>query len=637
MNALEIPSSYQPSALTDFAEIDRHFGRFIARFGGDDLVSLAARHLSRAVRLGHICLDLTVPPPDSEPGMPWPTIEEWQRELRFSSAIGYAGEGAQTAVKSRAKDLRDAKDENTEVPALAGFASLARDSFAEPGITPLVLDKAGRLYLRRYYDYEQMLAAAIRRRAVSSSRRATRQQDQEVAIQAALGQPLTVISGGPGTGKTTTVVSILARLLAHEPTARIALAAPTGKAAARLEQTVRDGFAKLPELATVQCSRILRASTLHRLLGVRPNKPTFRHNAANPLAVDVLVVDEASMVPLPLMTKLFDALPEKARVILLGDRDQLASVEPGSVLADIADAAQSPDQETGEGTGSSLLGGMLVMLRKNFRFGNDSAIFRLCEAVRMGDSQAALEIALNPNLPDLGSAPLPTAADMITHLRNPVMEGYAATLRETDPAKALASFSQFRILCAVRRGPYGVEQINRQIEVILREAKLIHGASRLHAGMPVLITQNDYELNLFNGDIGILLPDPNEPQNPTGEERPLWAWFPAEAATPGAVNESHPSLRRVAPARLPEHEPAYAMTVHKSQGSEFERVLLVLPDRDVPILTRELIYTGVTRARQRVDLWFSEAVFAQAVTRRTQRASGLGDALRQESGHLALF
>lgn len=549
-----------------FADLDRQFARFIARFGGGEQVPRAAAFLSRAVRQGHICLDLAVAPSsDAGEPLPWPSLAEWRMALRQCRAVGEPN---------------------------------------EPTITPLVLDAAGRLYLRRYFDYETALACALHRRAAPGS--GLSREGQEAAIETAIAQPLTVISGGPGTGKTTTVVAILLRLMQPDsPPLRIALAAPTGKAAARLEQTIRDGVARHGRADLL--AAIPRASTLHRLLGSRRDSPQFRHHAGNPLALDLLVVDEASMVPLPLMAKLFDALPPRARAILLGDRDQLASVDPGNVLADIVDAAALP---------GSPLQGSLAVLKKNYRFGNESAIYRLCETVRAGRSDEALAVLAAAHADDLSSVALPAPSRLTEALREPVLAGYGASLRETDPAKALELFGQFRVLCAVRKGPYGVEELNRRIAALLREAGLLKGTHQLCAGMPVLITRNDPQLGLFNGDIALLLPDPAQASQPNP---PLWAWLPGDGESP--------ALRRIAPAQLPDHEPAFAMTVHKSQGSEFDRVLLVLPERDSPVVTRELIYTGITRARRRVELWVEPGVFERGVARRMERASGLCDRL----------
>lgn len=561
----------------EIADIDHHFAEFIKRFGGGELPSLAAKALSRSIRQGHICLDLRTAPAEHEAWSfqkDWPDAHTWRSALAKSRAVGAPKDAA----------------------------------------TPLVLDASDRLYFRRYWNYEQSLAAALLQRGNGTAQKssaAAADDFQQAAIEAALANRLTIISGGPGTGKTTTVLRILTRLLSVPNGARlrIALAAPTGKAAARLEETLRHGSESCaPE---IKARMPQSASTLHRLLGARDGSVYFRHHARNPLPVDVLVIDEASMVALPLMAKVFDALPDSARVILLGDRDQLASVEPGAVLADIADAASAP---------GSPLANALEVLTKNHRFGKDSGIQKICEAVRDGDAARALEILHEKTARiDLDSARLPAASSLDEKLRKPVLAGFSDYLREKNPAAALAQFSKFRVLCALRRGPFGVEEMNRRIEQILREANLIPNGQHVYPGMPILITRNNHALRLYNGDIGIILPDLNE-SNSHGDDaqgQQLWTWFIGEN------NET----RRLPPSRLPEHTLAFAMTVHKSQGSEFDRVLLVLPDRDSPVLTRELIYTGLTRARSHVELWLEEEGFVQSVRRRAVRSSGLRDAL----------
>lgn len=538
----------------EFADIDRHFARFIARFCDGESVALAAALLSRAVRAGHICLDLMadaeirdlkLPPPDA-----------WHEELKKCRAAG----GPDDA-------------------------------------TPLVLDGAGRLYLRRYFEYERSLAAAILARC-DGARVKPSDDAQQLAIETALALRFTVISGGPGTGKTTAVRKILTALIAAPggDRLRIALAAPTGKAAARLQESLRE------DGGTLAARLIAPASTLHRLLGARAGGLRFHHDAGNPLPADVIVVDEASMVPLTMMAKLFDALPPRTRVILLGDHDQLASVEPGAVLGDIAQAASVP---------GSPIAGSLVVLRKNFRFGGDSRIFQLSDAVRESDADRAIEIlravAATP-APDLAAAPSPPANQLAGRLREQIVRGFAAYLQAADPAEAIREFQKFRVLCAMRVGPFGVEHLNRVIAGILRDAGLTDGTERLYRGMPLLVTRNDYQLRLFNGDIGIVWPDAGGG---------LGACFTGEDG----------ALRRVPPARLPEHEPAFAMTVHKSQGSEFDEVLLVLPDKPSPVLTRELVYTGLTRARKRVEVWFDETALREAIGQKTRRESGLRAAL----------
>jgi len=548
-----------PPALEhrEFADIDRHFAKFIAGFGGGELPAIAAAALSRNIRAGHICLDLAEGPAQSGeaiPGLTWPGQDALARALKKNRATGGPDDGR-----------------------------------------PLVLDDAGRLYLRRYWEYEKSLAAAILARCAGNAPGpATTGDLQQLAIETALARRFVVISGGPGTGKTTTVLKILERM-AGAPGGehlRIALAAPTGKAAARMEESLLTGdkafHDRLPK----------SASTIHRLLGSRPGFSTFRHDARNPLPVDVVVVDEASMVPLTLMAKLFDALPDKARVILLGDRHQLASVEPGYVLSDIAEAA---------GDAGSPLHGSLVTLEKNYRFGNESGIFRLSGAVREGDAGQVLEILNGGDTAGLVVAKTPSAAHLAEKLRPRILEGFSPYLRAGDPADALKRFQQFRVLCALRSGPYGVVNLNRTIGEILQGAGLIDDA-RLYAGLPVLITQNDYELKLFNGDVGILFPDAADV---------LMAWFP----------DGEGGVRHVAPMRLPVWEPAFAMTVHKSQGSEYDNVLLILPDRGSPVVTRELVYTGLTRAREGVEVWFQEAALREAVTRQVKRSSGLRERL----------
>ena len=557
----------------DFADIDRHFADFIKRFGGDDtLVPLAAAMLSRSIREGNICLPLGSRPAHlaraGEAGwLEWPAATQWRKALSRSKAVGKP----------------DAQ-------------------------TPLVIDDFDRLYLRRYWNYQQRLAVALRQKA-SDSRPPDRDKagTQAAAIDSAVANSLTIISGGPGTGKTTTVLPILTHLLQKpgNERLRVALAAPTGKAAARLEETVRMGLDGLNCPEEVKRRVPVSASTVHRLLGVRGNSVYFRHDRENPLPFDLVVIDEASMVALPLLCKLFDALPEAARIILLGDRDQLASVEPGAVLADMVDAAASP---------GSPLGNAVVTLEKNYRFSEQSGIHHLCGAVRRGEADQAVGILRAQSHPDLLSFEPNEPREMATRFSEAILRGFSACAAEKQPAVALARLKSFRVLSALRRGPFGVEGLNRKIEEILRDAELVppHTAAS-YAGKPVLITQNDHQLQLYNGDVGILLPDLETKENP----EQLWAWFIGKENT----------LRRFAPARLPQHEAAYAMTVHKSQGSEFDRVLFILPGEDSPVLTRELIYTGLTRARSQVELWWNESVFVTAVARRAERNSGLRDLL----------
>jgi exodeoxyribonuclease V alpha subunit len=575
-----------------FSDLDRHFAEFIEAQAGDDqpLVGLAAALVSQRQGQGDICLDLRTVAGRQFPEMPadgvepirLPRLTEWTKAIRRSSVVG------------------------------------------APGLfKPLVLDTSNRLYLHRYWAYEQSLAEAIRKRAadlppppdpekLSQAYQALFPHESEAgedgqgrAALAAVRKRFCVITGGPGTGKTHTLVLILALLLELERSRklRIAVAAPTGKAAARIQDSIRTAKATLALGEAIQAQLPEHATTIHRLLGYMPDAACFRYNADNLLPVDVVAVDEASMVDLALMAKLFQAIPASARVILLGDKDQLASVEAGAVLGDICSAAASANG----------LSDCVVQLRKNYRFSQHSAINRLGIALYEARVEEALQILKDADAnktADLASAPLPSRAELKEALRTRVIAGFSQSLQAPDPLAALAALARFRILCAVREGPFGVSGLNQATEAILAEAGMIDPQSPWYAGRPIMITRNEYSLKLFNGDIGILLPD--------GESDELRAFFPGPDNT----------LRKFLPLRLPQHETAFAMTVHKSQGSEFDRVLLILPDRESPVLSRELLYTGITRARAGVELWFEPNVFQAALASRGTRTSGLRDALQ---------
>ncbi len=577
-------------ASSAFSNLDRHFAAFIeAQDGGDRAtLVLAAALVSRQRGEGHICLDLAAVAgaafPDKEVDgvtpVQLPRLKGWINELKASPVVGSPSE-----------------------------------------FRPLVLDDHHRLYLHRYWNYEQSLAQAIRTRAAEqpvepdTAMLNQRLQTlfppevgggvnrQGLAALAAVRRKFCVVSGGPGTGKTHTLALILALLLELERgrKLRIAVAAPTGKAASRIQDSIRGIKEKLPCDEAIKAQLPERATTIHRLLGYLPDSARFRHNADNPLPFDVVAVDEASMVDLALMAKLFEAVPASARVILLGDKDQLASVEAGAVLGDICSAPAK-----------SALADCVVQLQRNYRFGEQSAIYRLSNAINTGEAEEILRILRDCQggvATDLVAAALPRRAELKEALRERVTAGFSAFLKATDPLQALAALGQFRLLCALREGPYGVSGLNRMTEEILEEAGLITLPGLWYSRRPIMITRNDYNLKLFNGDIGIILPEAE-----SGEPR---AFFPGPDHT----------LRQFLPLRLPEHETAYALTVHKSQGSEFDRILLVLPDRESPVLSRELLYTGITRARKRVELWFEEGDFRAALARRVTRTSGLRDAL----------
>jgi exodeoxyribonuclease V alpha subunit len=596
-----------------FSALDRQFARLLQRLSGEanPSISLAAALVSHQQTRGDICLDLNsiagtefLLAPESDP-IQIPALAPWVDALGKSSVVGSPGE-----------------------------------------FKPLILDSASRLYLHRYWIYEHQLAQSIQQRAASSVTEIDRDilktglkrffpnppgkrseiDWQKVAAFAALRSRFCVISGGPGTGKTRTVVLLLALLLEQNPALRIAVAAPTGKAAARLQESIKKTMLQLDCAEEIKERLPSEAVTLHRLLGFVPDSPSPRFTAANPLAADVVVVDEASMVDLALMAKLFAAVPPKARLVLLGDKDQLASVEAGAVLGDVClneavrsfspEFAASFENTTGEefpanriSAKASPLADAMVHLETNYRFGGDTHLLRLSRAINDGDADTALNLLSGSKDHGLSGVPLPCPEKLKRRLQDKVIEHFTRCLQAPSPAAALEQLGRFRILCVLRQGPYGVVALNKTVEEILREAGLIPPPATWYPGRPVMITRNDYNLKLFNGDIGLFLPDPE-----SGEHRVFF---------PGPDN----TVRKFLHQRLPEHETVHAMTVHKSQGSEFEEVLLVLPDRESPVLTRELIYTGLTRASQSVELWFTPAVLRMAIARQIRRASGLRDSL----------
>src|SRR5579875_1046358 len=518
-----------------------------------------------------------------------------------------------------------------------------------PGASPRGLSREpgdrGGLCLHRYWAYEHELAQDLAARAAAAEPvdeerlRADLARLfgpaggdavdwQRIATALAVLRRLCVISGGPGTGKTSIVVRILALLAAQAGgRLRAGLAAPTGKAAARLAEAVRTAKRRLALDAVVAAAIPEEAATIHRLLGPRSGSVSFRHDRANPLPLDVLVVDEASMVDLALMAKLVAALPPEARLVVLGDRDQLASVEAGAVLGDLcgpapgfsAAVAHRLTAVTGVPVPAaagrrSALGDSIVLLDRSWRFGAESGIGRLAAAINRGDAAGALALLADGRCPDVGWRPISADGDFRPALEERALAGFEPYIARigagADPAAALAAFAAFRVLCAHRGGPAGAETLNRRLEARLRARWSGSGRSPWYPGRPVLVTENDYELRLFNGDVGIALPDPA-----------------AGGALRVAFEAADGAFRRVPPARLPAHEPAWAMTVHKSQGSEFDAVLLVLPAEPSRVMTRELLYTAVTRARRRVEVWGEAEQLRAAVERPLVRSSGLRDAL----------
>jgi exodeoxyribonuclease V alpha subunit len=573
---------------------------------------------------------------------------------------------------------------------------------------PLVLSRE-RLYLRRYWDYESRVAAAVQQRlllqtpvdveaaAVALSQLfATRQENpqaagpsqialtptvsappaevapdwQKLACALALLGRLAILTGGPGTGKTYTAARLLALLFAtaaHPAGLRVALAAPTGKAAARLKQSIDQALQTLPAIPGVPdlSQRIGAARTLHSLLGARPDTRRFARNAAHPLEVDVLLIDEASMVHLEMMAAILDALPPAARLILLGDKDQLASVEAGAVLGELcADAegghyrpetaqalaqisgqhippsmidsqenAEPPQaslptsrlasrsaSRPGERSKGSALAQHVVMLRQSHRFGG--SIGQLASAVHAGDADKTMDLLRDPL--DAAVRQLPSTLQLAEDLVHLAVNGrdqahgyahYAELLQHNPPASAqsaawndwarsvLTAFDQCRVLCAVREGPWGLHALNTAIAERLDALGLLRGRGDWYAGRPVMVTRNDHDLGVLNGDVGMVLPTPKDGLR--------------------VVFVNGPMLRSVSISRLTDVQTAFAMTVHQSQGSEFAHTVLVLPERSAAI-SRELIYTGLTRARSAFTLACADAqTLREGILRVTRRSSGL--------------
>ncbi|MGN8276463.1 exodeoxyribonuclease V subunit alpha [Pseudomonas sp. SMN5] len=643
--------------------LDKAFVTFLHELAPDDdpLVLLAAAFTSHQLGHGHVCLDLF----------------ETLKEPDFALSLPPEGD-LQTGVLP--SQILTGLDGPHWCKALAAspLVALAVDESEEARQRPLVL-MGKRLYLRRYWGYERRIDEALRQRLVEREAApddlrerldglfgpasATGPVDwQKLACALATRGAFSIVTGGPGTGKTTTVVRLLALLQAPAVEAgkplRIRLAAPTGKAAARLTESISQQVRTLDVGESVRERIPCEVTTVHRLLGSRPGTRHFRHHSGNRLPLDVLVVDEASMIDLEMMANLLDALPSHARLVLLGDKDQLASVEAGAVLGDLCRDAEdgwySPrtrawlEAVSGENLATTgleqdldathPLAQQVVMLRHSRRFGEGSGIGQLARWVNQQQPEKARQLLMGGQYADLLCLALKGEHDGA--LERLLIEGkpggpqgyrhYLDLLRQQRPASSrpledscwvdwarevLSAFDAFQLLCAVRRGPWGVEGLNQRITAALLKARLIESDHQWYEGRPVLMTRNDYGLGLMNGDIGIALKLP-ERDGPDAGKQVLRVAFPR--------NDGQGGVRFVLPSRLNDVETVYAMTVHKSQGSEFAHTALILPDALNPVLTKELVYTAITRGKQ----WFSlieprSGVFEEAVRRKVKRLSGL--------------
>lgn len=549
--------------------LSRYFGEFIAAQGEEpdnSLLAYTAALVSEANQRGDVCIDLhsfesqalfEMPMAEYNQAPCAPDLADWREQLLASPVVGIPG-----------------------------------------SIRPLILEE-NRLYLYRYWYYESRVAESIVNRCgaaeLADPSKLTSSldnlypddafQQQKLAVETALANRFALICGGPGTGKTTTVINILRTLLEQQPELRIALAAPTGKAATRLIDSIsRHRIASMPESAT----------TLHRLLGY--GRRGARYNRRHPLPFDCIVVDEASMIDLTLMHHLLEALPEHSRMILLGDRDQLASVAAGSVLADI----------TGRGLNAPSshypMSNSIALLTDSYRFDGDSRIGRLAGLVNSGETAAVLDLIVRPSEELRWSRPGSGRLD--SGMLESIIDQYRPVVGAETVEQAFEAFTSFRVLCAVRSGAFGIAEINRSIEQRMRERGWIDANVQFH-GRAILIDSNDYETGLYNGDLGLIWRDENDR---------IAACF---------INGDR-SVRRIAIANLPDHSPAWALTVHKSQGSEFDSVLLILPDEHQKRgLSRELLYTGITRSRRSLSILAGETVLSYACDNTAQRVSGL--------------
>lgn len=566
-----------------FSELAFQFAKFISRIDktDDPLISATAALLSEANSQGHVCLNLAQTLSNAkynDLNLP-ENSDIWIHKLKQSNVVGTAGEFA-----------------------------------------PLILTEQGMLYLYRYWLDEQQVAKAIRQRYQPISLNNPKQIQQlfadwtsnlngvdwqKVAVFMALTQQFSVISGGPGTGKTTIVLRLLTMLFLESKTMNIALAAPTGKAAARLQQSINEsGFDKI------------ESKTLHRLLGITAQNQQGRYNAQRSLAVDLIIIDEASMIDISLMAILMTALPENARVVLLGDSQQLASVESGAVLANLCQHIPQFSTEfcsdllkfTGisipASSTTSVLNNTVVELQHSYRFDKTSDIGLLATAIKTGDMHAVFNVIDNAQDP-LWMQQCDTANIGLT-VNTLYLPFFKAISEDVSPLRCLQAFEQQRVLCALKQGPQSVQSVNDAIERHIHKQSWRTQQGFYH-GRPIMITKNDYRQQLFNGDTGLIL------RNEHGE---LKACFLFDNA-----------LHWFDLTRLPAHETAYAITIHKSQGSEFDNVCIVLAEEESVLLTKELLYTAITRAKKQVMLLCSEAILTKTVTTQHQRETGLAKLL----------
>jgi len=509
-----------------------------------------------------------------------------------------------------------------------------------PKNEPLILEN-GYLYFRRFFVYESEMASRIKQRAelpfeLTADKGLVKKRLhewfddgkggiwQKLACLNALGRKFTVITGGPGTGKTHTVLRLMAMLLEADLDGResIALAAPTGKAAARVGESILNGLSGLHLPESIKQRLPVKAQTIHRLLGYRYQSSKFKYNRDNPLPYSVIIIDEASMIDLTLMTKLLEAVDDDAKLILLGDKDQLASVEAGSVFADICAGAESHSSgvefasvakemgielPVGEGKRAHPLQECIVQLQESRRFGTDSGIGKLARAINQGKADEALQLlASDEHQEEISFIPLSKNAldELIRHHSSQQFKKY--TDDSLSQSKKLSAMTEIQFLCAHKKGDYSVQAINQKAEVILGARTT---RSEWYHGRPVIMMENDYQINVYNGDTALCQVDDQ------GNFSIIMESYDDRSGTK--------SVRSIPIVRLQQPETSWALSVHKSQGSEYDTVVVVLPEKISPVVTRELLYTGITRAKKKVILMGTESVIKKAIEQKTKRFGGL--------------
>ena len=594
--------------------LDLHLAQFLVnKIDCDDEITakrfaFLVLSLSMEVRAGHVCFDLTRLQ-NIEPQI-WlelnsPEIDDWIKVLKLASNRHVVSFGDQLAplmfIENKLYFQRMWLDE--------GFVAQYFNQTQLDITTNIDLKQI----LNQLFTYD---SASI--------------DWQKIAVAIALTRKVAIISGGPGTGKTTTVAKILAGIVLNNPTTRIVSAAPTGKAASRLTESL--GRA-IEQLSFESLNIKTEAVTLHRLLGAKTDNRSFSYNKHNQLHIDVLVIDEASMVDLNMMARIIEALPASARLILLGDKDQLSSVEAGAVFGDLCDFisngySQLRAHELSRLTGYTIpiadqptmaITDSICLLKKSYRFNESSGIGLLANAVKEGRYLNVKKLLADNTLQDISYYELlsnqtyqAVLNDCVEHYKNYLN----AINRSNDIATVLTKFTQCRLLCALREGKFGVEGLNKQIELLLAKHKLIrlNHRDQWYIGRPIMILRNSTSLGLYNGDIGITLTAEHDSSK-------LRVYFPFSDGT----------IKGFSPYRLPEHETAYAMTIHKSQGSEFDHVNIILPTEFSPLLNRSLLYTAITRAKKAVSIFADAKILERVVKSQIHRESGLVEQIKKYS------